>query len=71
MNENYPPSTPPPTRMSLVGTLFLLPFTLFGVLVGSLLVYITVECLGMALVWPDETTSRSRRIVPASAAQSR
>jgi integrating conjugative element membrane protein (TIGR03747 family) len=55
--------------MSLVGTLFLLPFTLFGVLAGSLLVCITVECIGMALVWPDEGWHHAEEMFEAELAQ--
>ncbi|MEE5092628.1 TIGR03747 family integrating conjugative element membrane protein [Xanthomonas euvesicatoria] len=38
---------------SIVG-LATLPFRCFGVLCGSLLLCIVVECLGMALFWPDQ-----------------
>lgn len=35
--------------------LLTLPFRCFGVLCGSLLLCIVVECVGMALFWPDQS----------------
>ena len=37
----------------IVGTITL-PFRLLGVLIGSLLFSIVVECVGMHLFWPDQ-----------------
>jgi len=42
------------TRQGLLARLIGLPFQLFGVLVGSLLLSIIVECAGMHLIWKDQ-----------------
>jgi len=42
------------TRQGLLARLVGLPFQLFGVLVGSLLLSILVECVGMHLFWKDQ-----------------
>jgi len=42
------------TRQGLLARLVSLPFQLFGVLVGSLLLSVLVECAGMHLFWKDE-----------------
>lgn len=41
-------------QQGLITGLITLPFRLFGVLSGSLLISITVECVGMDFFWPDE-----------------
>jgi len=43
-----------PTRQGLLARLLGLPFQLFGVLVGSLLLSIIIECIGMHLIWQDQ-----------------
>jgi integrating conjugative element membrane protein (TIGR03747 family) len=41
-------------RLSLVASLVLLPFHLFGVLCGSLLLSIVIECIGLHFFWPEQ-----------------
>lgn len=41
-------------RQGLIANLITLPFRLFGVLVGSLLLSILIECVGMHLFWPEQ-----------------
>jgi integrating conjugative element membrane protein (TIGR03747 family) len=43
-----------PQRPGFVARLVLLPFHLFGVLCGALLLSILIECVGMRFFWPDE-----------------
>jgi integrating conjugative element membrane protein (TIGR03747 family) len=45
---------------SLLARLVRLPFHLFGVLCGSLLLSITLECVGVACFWPDEGERHAR-----------
>jgi len=42
------------TRQGLLARIISLPFQLFGVLVGSLLLSILVECAGMHLFWKEQ-----------------
>jgi len=42
------------TRQGLLARIIGLPFQLFGVLVGSLLLSVIVECVGMHLFWKDQ-----------------
>lgn len=41
-------------QQGLIAGLMTLPFRFFGVLCGSLLVCIVIECLGMHFFWPEE-----------------
>ncbi len=41
-------------QQGFIVALITLPFRCFGVLCGSLLLCIVVECVGMALFWPDQ-----------------
>lgn len=41
-------------QQGLIAGLITLPFRFFGVLCGSLLLCIVIECVGMYLFWPDE-----------------
>jgi integrating conjugative element membrane protein (TIGR03747 family) len=41
-------------QQGLIAGSITLPFRLFGVLCGSLLLCIVIECVGMHLFWPDE-----------------
>jgi integrating conjugative element membrane protein (TIGR03747 family) len=43
-----------PQDQGLIARLLMLPFQLFGVLCGSLLLSIAVECIGLNLFWPDQ-----------------
>jgi integrating conjugative element membrane protein (TIGR03747 family) len=54
-------ATPGPRyEPSLLAKLVLLPFHLFGVLCGALLLSITVECIGVAFFWADEGERHAR-----------
>jgi integrating conjugative element membrane protein (TIGR03747 family) len=48
------PAQTQPARLSLMARFILLPFHLFGVLCGSLLLSILVECIGVAFFWPEQ-----------------
>lgn len=39
---------------TLMGHIIALPFALFGVLCGSLILSIVIECVGLYFFWPDE-----------------
>lgn len=54
MSEATTAPQPNDAPKGLVLSLFLLPFQLFGVLVGALLLSIFVEWVGMKFFWPDE-----------------
>ena len=41
-------------QQGLIAGLVTLPFRLFGVLIGSLLLCIVIECLGMHFLWPEQ-----------------
>ena len=41
-------------QQGLIAGLVTLPFRLFGVLAGSLLLCILIECLGMHFLWPEQ-----------------
>jgi integrating conjugative element membrane protein (TIGR03747 family) len=41
-------------EQGLIATLFTLPFRLFGVLCGSLLLCILIECVGLHFFWPEQ-----------------
>ncbi|MDR2450313.1 MAG: TIGR03747 family integrating conjugative element membrane protein, partial [Candidatus Accumulibacter sp.] len=58
-----PAGTPPPARLSLAARLVLLPFHLFGVLCGSLLLSIVIECLGIAFFWPEQGEGHAREML--------
>ncbi|MDR1934502.1 MAG: TIGR03747 family integrating conjugative element membrane protein [Candidatus Accumulibacter sp.] len=60
MSDPAAASRAPPPPQSLLAKLVLLPFHLFGVLCGSLLLSITVECLGVAFFWADEGERHAR-----------
>jgi len=52
MNENLNQQAAKPK--TLIGKVISLPFTVFGILVGSLLLSVIIECLGTYFIWPDE-----------------
>ncbi|MCD9007469.1 TIGR03747 family integrating conjugative element membrane protein [Luteimonas sp. XNQY3] len=56
-------------QRGLVANLVLLPFHLFGVLVGSLLLSIVIECIGMHLFWPDQGWHHARDMLHYELAQ--
>jgi integrating conjugative element membrane protein (TIGR03747 family) len=49
--------------------LALLPFHLFGVLCGALLLSITIECIGVAFFWPDQGARHARDMLDYELAQ--
>jgi len=55
MTESAPISRPAPVRPpTLIGLLVALPFQLFGMLCGALLVSILIECVGVHFLWRDQ-----------------
>jgi integrating conjugative element membrane protein (TIGR03747 family) len=62
MNDS-PPRQDAPQRPGFLARLVLLPFHLFGVLCGSLLLSITVECIGVAFFWPEQGEGRARAML--------
>ena len=60
MSEPPASTTPRPAQPSLLAKLVLLPFHLFGMLCGSLLLSITIEWIGVAFFWPEEGERHAR-----------
>jgi len=54
MSESAAASNPPARNPGLIASIITMPFRLFGVLVGSLLLSILIECMGMHLFWKDQ-----------------
>ncbi|VVM80023.1 hypothetical protein PS664_02238 [Pseudomonas fluorescens] len=55
MNEpNARAQRQPAPPKSLIWRLITLPFHIFGVLLGSLLLSLLIECMGMTLFWPQQ-----------------
>jgi integrating conjugative element membrane protein (TIGR03747 family) len=50
-------------QMSLAASLVLLPFHLFGVLCGSLLLSIVIECVGLHFFWPEQGWQHARNML--------
>lgn len=50
-------------RKGLIANLIGLPFRLFGVLIGSLLISIVVECVGMHLFWNEQSWRHSQSML--------
>ena len=50
-------------RQGLIASTITLPFRLFGVLIGSLLISIVVECVGMHLFWKDQGWRHSQAML--------
>ena len=61
MSEANTAQTPP--RLSLLARFILLPFHLFGILCGSLLLSITIECVGVAFFWPEQGEGHAREML--------
>jgi integrating conjugative element membrane protein (TIGR03747 family) len=59
------PQRPP----SLLARLALLPFALFGMLCGSLLLSITIECIGVAFFWPEQGERHARAMLDVELGQ--
>jgi integrating conjugative element membrane protein (TIGR03747 family) len=58
-----PAQNPQQRPPSLLAKLVLLPFALFGMLCGSLLLSITIECVGVALFWPEQGEGHVREML--------
>ena len=70
MSEPTPANTAQrPAQPGLLAKLVLLPFHLFGVLCGSLLLSITIECIGVAFFWPEQGERHARDMLRYELAQ--
>lgn len=49
-------------HQGLIASLITLPFRMLGVLLGSLLLSIFIECVGMHLLWPEQGWKHSQRM---------
>ena len=58
-----------PARLSFLARLVLLPFYLFGVLCGALLLSITIEWIGLACFWPEQGEGHAQAMLDAELAQ--
>ncbi|MBS7560152.1 TIGR03747 family integrating conjugative element membrane protein [Pseudomonas sp. RC4D1] len=69
--SSYSSTAPPQQNQNrgLISTLIALPFHLFGVLSGSLLLSITIECLGMHFFWPEEGWQHASNMLSFELAQ--
>ena len=56
-------------QQGLIAGIITLPFRLFGVLCGSLLLCIVIECVGMHLFWADEGWRHSQSMLNYELAQ--
>jgi integrating conjugative element membrane protein (TIGR03747 family) len=50
-------------QQGVIASLVTLPFRLFGVLCGSLLLCILIECVGMYFFWPEEGWHHAQRML--------
>lgn len=50
-------------EQGLIASLITLPFRLFGILCGSLLLSILIECVGMHFFWPDDGWHHAERML--------
>jgi integrating conjugative element membrane protein (TIGR03747 family) len=60
MSDSDATANQPARRPGLIYRVMTLPFHLFGVLVGSLLISILIECVGMHLFWKDQSWHHSQ-----------
>lgn len=56
-------------QQGLIASIITLPFRLFGVLCGSLLLCIVIECVGMHLFWPDQGWQHAQGMLDYELAQ--
>jgi integrating conjugative element membrane protein (TIGR03747 family) len=63
MSEAGTTQAPPPQRQSLAASLVLLPFHVFGMLCGSLLLSIVIECIGLHFFWPELGWQHARNML--------
>lgn len=54
---------PPARAQGLVGSMLAFPLRLFGMLCGSLLLSIIVECIGMQCLWPEQGWHHAERML--------
>jgi integrating conjugative element membrane protein (TIGR03747 family) len=52
-----------PQRQGFIARIVSLPFQLFGILCGALLLSIIIECVGMRFFWPDEGWHHASRML--------
>jgi integrating conjugative element membrane protein (TIGR03747 family) len=55
--------------LGLIATLLVLPFQIFGMLCGSLLLSILIEGIGMRLFWPEQSWHHAERMLHFELAQ--
>ena len=56
-------------QQGLIASVITLPFRLFGVLCGSLLLSITIECVGLHFFWPQESWHHAQGMLHFELAQ--
>ncbi|WP_025806353.1 TIGR03747 family integrating conjugative element membrane protein [Pseudomonas chlororaphis] len=56
-------------QQGLIASIITLPFRIFGVLVGALMLSILVECVCMALFWPEQGWHHARDMLQYELAQ--
>lgn len=59
MSNQPATQAPPPRRSGLIARLLLSPLHLFGLLCGALLLALTLQGLGMMLLWPEQGWSHA------------
>ncbi len=57
------------SQQGLIASVITLPFRLFGVLCGSLLLSITIECVGLHFFWPEESWHHAQHMLHYELAQ--
>jgi len=56
-------------KFGLIASLITFPFQLFGMLCGSLLLSILIECIGMHVFWPEQSWHHAERMLQFELAQ--
>lgn len=56
-------------QQGLIAGIITLPFRLFGVLCGSLLLSVVIECIGLYFFWPDESWHHAQHMLHYELAQ--
>lgn len=56
-------------QQGLLASLVTLPFRFIGVMLGSLMLCIVIECIGMHLFWPDQGWHHAQRMLDFELAQ--
>jgi len=65
----HPPQPTPARPPTLFGTLVALPFQVFGMLCGALLLAIIIECIGVHFLWPKEGWHHAQEMLDYELAQ--